>query len=194
MLNEPGSHDQPPPLHKKTSTEILVRVCTGFILQEGNTETSLPSFCPPELGQKSRSNWFGLCVNCRSSLFSPPFVLSLSLGKRGQVRARKKHGEKKAAMWLLCYFCLFIVLFIVSTGCIETGRLTKRQTNKILVSFLAHQVLPEVLTDPPITSYTARTLELSLFLRNISKAEPGGGSAPLGCFTGATGSTSEAPS
>lgn len=49
-------------------------------------EPALPRSAPPP--QTSRRNWFGL--NCTSSLFSfvlPP-LFSLSLGKRGQVRAR----------------------------------------------------------------------------------------------------------
>ncbi len=101
-----------------------------FHLTEGKHRNQ-PSFCKPPTflllilwkGTESRSNWFGLCFNCMSSLFffllpssSPPPSLfcSPSLGKlRRQVWARINTARKKQKcfsklMSLLC--CVFFLL------------------------------------------------------------------------------------
>lgn len=79
-------------------TKPLVRVCTGVTLQEGNTETSLASFCPPpNCDRKAGVTGLAFALTARLPSFPPSFVPSLSPGKRGQVRARiKTRGEKSS--------------------------------------------------------------------------------------------------
>lgn len=93
----------------------------GFFLQKGNTlkptfphSTNPPTFLLLLHPLKSRSNWFGLYVNCVSSLFFPSLLhppsslLHLfSLWRRGgQVWACINMEEKKQKLLstLLCYF------------------------------------------------------------------------------------------
>lgn len=91
---------------------------------------------------KSRSNWFGLRVNCVSSLFFSPlsFILPSSLPSlfslSGEARrtgtSMYKHGGEKTktlqhtdvASVLFFFFIVFFIPFIVA-GCIETGDVTK---------------------------------------------------------------------
>lgn len=123
LLNKPRSRDQPP-LPKKP-TEILVRVCTGFILQEGNTETSLPSFCtPPNRDRKAGVTGLAFALTAGLPSFLP-LLFSRSLRGSEDRYEHAKNTERRKQPCGFYVFCLFIVLFIVSTGCIETGKLTK---------------------------------------------------------------------
>lgn len=112
MLNKPRSHDQPPP--KKTPTEILVRVFTGFILQEGKTETSLPSFCtPPNWDRKAGVTGLAFALTAGLPSFLP-LLFSCSLrGSEDRYEHAKSTGRRKPP----CGFCVIFAFSLCSSLC-----------------------------------------------------------------------------